>query len=158
MHAASLSQLGKSSWEPELGWAALQAPSSQLTSQEPFSPLQPPDPCTQRVFTALWWDSQLYCSIHGLCGLEHFRGSWWHELPLKTLESKMLHALGMDTCPLPCIANNEGRAWQYLSLDKPIPLGSPILLTSPDIWKIWLIFYFTCQCLSKFMNIRCRTS
>lgn len=43
--------------------------------------------------------------IHGLSGLEPFRGAWWHELPLKTRDSKMLHALGMETCPLPCIAN-----------------------------------------------------
>lgn len=43
--------------------------------------------------------------IHGLSGLEPFSRSWWHELPLKTRDSKMLHALGMETCPLPCIAN-----------------------------------------------------
>lgn len=41
--------------------------------------------------------------ICGLCG--PFRRSWWRELSLKTRDSKMLHALGMETCPLPCIAN-----------------------------------------------------
>lgn len=62
MCAVSLLQSGKWSWEPETGWAALLPAPDSLASQEPFSPLQPLDPCTHRVFTALWWDSQLYCS------------------------------------------------------------------------------------------------
>lgn len=134
----------------------LPAPDS-LTFQEPFSPLQPPDPCTQRVFTALWWDSELQCSAQ----VFYLWTVWSFQMVLvawaapQNLRQQNAARLGHGDLSF---ALHCKQMRQNLSLDKWIPLGSPILLTSPDTWKIWLIFYFTCQWLSKLMNIRCWTS
>lgn len=136
----------------------LPAPNS-LTSQEPFSPLQPPAPCTHRIFTALCWDSELYCSAQIFYLWTVWSRTFQTVLVLwaapQNPRQQNAACLGHGDLSF---ALHCKKVRQNLSLDKWIPLGSPILLTSPDIWKIWLIFYFTCQCLSKFMNLRCWTS
>lgn len=137
-------------------------PTIPLPPAEPFPPLRPPDSLTRRVFTALCWGFQPYCSTLEIflprdCLVQNLsEDPGGTSCPSKTKKANrhdMLHALGIEICPS-CLASQliEGRAQQNLSLDKPNPLGCPILQISPEIFKIGLIFYFTHQCLSESMS------
>lgn len=121
--------------------------SSPAGSLQPFSPLQPPDPCIHRVFTALWWDSELlrpdfYLWTMWPRTLQMVLMAWAAPQNSRQQNSACL-GQGDLSFALHC-----KHMRQNLSLDKWFTLGSPVLLTTPDIWKIWLIFY-----LSAFVSV-----
>ena len=94
-------------------------PTSPLPPGEPSPPLWPPDPRTRRIFAALWWGFQPYFSTQEIFLSRDYLVQNLSEDPGRTsCHSKtekanrhdMLHTLGMETCPLPCIATDRGES------------------------------------------------